>query len=812
MALTKEQSLREVIAHEETQLAELADQYNETQERLAALKTELATMEPTPLVPSAPEKQTSGDIPTTAEGKISLFRQLFRGRDDVFPLLWTSSKTGRKGYSPACNNEWVHGVCEKPRVKCSECPNQAFLSVSDQVVLDHLQGRHAIGVYPLLKDETCWFLTADFDKESWLDDVAAFVNTCRGIGVPAVVERSRSGNGAHVWFFFSMPVPAVSARRMGCYLITETMARRHQLAMSSYDRLFPNQDTLPRGGFGNLIALPLQYEPRQAGNSVFLDEDFQPHSDQWAYLASLTRMASSTVESIAREATRKGKIVGVRFSSVNEDGRNDAPWELSPSGRPEKVHITEPVPAEVHAVLAQRLYIDKTDLPSSLLNQIKRLAAFQNPEFYKKQSMRFSTALTPRVISCTEEFPKHIALPRGCQDELAALLQQYSSALNIDDQRHPGEPLDVRFDGKLTDIQEQAANTLRKHDIGVFVAPPGVGKTVIGTWLITERQCNTLVLVHRQPLLDQWVAQLALFLGLDTRDIGRIGGGKHKPNGRLDVAMIQSLVRKDKVDDLVANYGHIIVDECHHLPAVSFERVLAEVRARFITGLTATLQRRDGHHPIIEMQLGPVRFTVDARNQAAHRPFNHNLIIRETGLCLDNDDLRIQEIYQRLTANKQRNNLIFDDVMQSLEEGRSPILLTERKEHLEYFADRLRKFTRNLIVLQGGRSAKRRREDLNRLAAISDNEERLILATGRYIGEGFDDARLDTLFLALPVSWKGTLIQYAGRLHRLHPDKTEVRIYDYVDRDVPMLARMFERRLRGYRAIGYSAKEVTSDL
>ena len=318
--------------------------------------------------------------------------------------------------------------------------------------------------------------------------------------------------------------------------------------------------------------------------------------------------------------------------------------------------------------------------------------------------------------------------------------------------------------------------------------------------------------MHRQPLLDQWVAQLALFLGLDAKDIGRIGGGRHKPNGRLDVAMIQSLVRKDKVDDLVANYGHVIVDECHHLPAVSFERVLAEVRARFITGLTATLQRRDGHHPIIEMQLGPVRFTVDARNQAAHRPFNHNLIIRETGLCLDDDDLRIQEIYQRLTADKQRNNLIFDDVLQALEEGRSPILLTERKEHLEYFADRLRKFTRNLIVLQGGRSAKRRRDDLNQLAAIPDNEERLVLATGRYIGEGFDDARLDTLFLALPVSWKGTLTQYAGRLHRLHPDKTEVRIYDYVDRDVPMLARMFERRLRGYRAIGYNTEEVTLDL
>jgi superfamily II DNA or RNA helicase len=808
----KNDSLREAIAREETKLTELTHKRNESRERLAALKTELTTLESTPVTPSTPAIQPVADTPTTAEGKISLFRQLFRGRDDVFPLLWMSSKTGRKGYSPACSNEWVRGVCEKPRVKCGECPNQAFLPLNGQVILDHLQGRHTIGVYPLLRNETCWFLAADFDKESWLDDVAIFIDTCRDLGVPTTVERSRSGNGAHVWFFFSSPVPAVSARRMGCYLITETMARRHQLAMSSYDRLFPNQDTLPRGGFGNLIALPLQYEPRQAGNSVFLDEDFQPHSDQWAYLASLTRMGPSTVESIAREATQQGKVVGVRYSSVNEDGKDNVPWERLPSGPPGTMQAVESVPAEVHAVLAQRLFVDTTDLPSLLLNQIKRLAAFQNPEFYKKQSMRLSTALTPRVISCAEEFPKHIALPRGCQDELSTLLHQYGSTLTIEDKRYPGVPLDVRFDGKLTAIQKQVVNILRKHDIGVFVAPPGVGKTVVGTWLIAERQCNTLILVHRQPLLDQWVAQLALFLGLDAKDIGRIGGGRHKPNGRLDVAMIQSLVRKESVNDLVANYGHVIVDECHHLPAVSFERVLAEVRARFVTGLTATPQRRDGHHPIIQMQLGPVRFTVDARSQAAHHPFNHNLIIRETGLCIDDDDLRIQEIYQRLTADKQRNNLIFDDVLQALEEGRSPILLTERKEHLEYFADRLRKFTRNLIVLQGGRSAKRRRDDLSRLAAIPDDEERLVLATGRYIGEGFDDARLDTLFLALPVSWKGTLIQYAGRLHRLHPDKTEVRIYDYVDRDVPMLARMFERRLRGYRAIGYNTEEVTLDL
>ncbi|MEW8355739.1 MAG: DEAD/DEAH box helicase family protein [Candidatus Thiodiazotropha sp.] len=809
MALNREKSLREAIAQEETRLAELEHKLDASQRRLTELKQELTSIVSAPAVLSNQTAQPLADIPTTADGKIRLFHQLFRGRDDVYPKLWVNTKTGKKGYSPACSNEWVRGVCEKPRVKCSDCQNRAFLPVNDKTILDHLQGRHTVGVYPLLQDETCWFLAADFDKECWVEDVAAFIDTCNDLGIPAAVERSRSGNGAHVWFFFSTPVPAVSARRMGCYLITETMSRRHQLAMNSYDRLFPNQDTLPRAGFGNLIALPLQYEPRQAGNSVFLDENFQPHPDQWACLASLTRIAPSTVESIALDATRQGKIIGVRVASTSEDEKDDTPWDRPPSGQAEKASITEPIPTEVHTVFAQRLFVDKTDLPSSLINQIKRLAAFQNPEFYKKQSMRLSTALTPRVISCAEELSRYIALPRGCHDEIMDLLKQYGSTLSIDDQRNPGKPLDLIFEGKLTDIQQQAVRALCKHDIGVFVAPPGTGKTVVGAWLTAERKRNTLILVHRQPLLDQWVTQLALFLGLEPKDIGQIGGGKHKPNGRLDVAMIQSLVRKDNVDDLVANYGHVIVDECHHLPAVSFERVLAEVKARFITGLTATPQRRDGHHPIIEMQLGPVRFSIDPRNQAVQRPFIHKLILRDTGSNIDdNGDLRIQDLYRRLATDEQRNNMIFNDVLHALEAGRSPILLTERKEHLEYFTDRLRCFTQNLVVLQGGRGSKKRRDDLSRLAAIPDNEERLVLATGRYIGEGFDDARLDTLFLALPVSWKGTLIQYAGRLHRLHPDKTEVHIYDYVDHNVPMLARMFERRLRGYRAIGYSTEDV----
>jgi superfamily II DNA or RNA helicase len=366
-----------------------------------------------------------------------------------------------------------------------------------------------------------------------------------------------------------------------------------------------------------------------------------------------------------------------------------------------------------------------------------------------------------------------------------------------------------RFRGALTPVQEQAASALQAHDLGVFVAPPGVGKTVVGTYLVAERACSTLIVVHRRPLLDQWMAQLSLFLGIQPREIGQIGAGKTIPNGHLDVAMIQSLLRKGEVDDLVASYGQIIVDECHHVPAVSFERVLAAAKARYVVGLTATPQRRDGHHPIVGMQLGPTRFAVTPTSQAAQRPFGHKLVVRDTGFTTtDAGSLSMQDLYAKLAADEKRNRLILDDVIQALEEGRSPLLLTERKDHLEYFAARLEKFARHLVVLQGGMRPKARREANERLAGIPDDEERLVLATGRYIGEGFDDARLDTLFLALPVSWKGTLIQYTGRLHRLHPAKKEVRIFDYVDRDVAMLLRMFEKRLRGYRAIGYTSREA----
>ncbi len=814
------QELLAEISREEARLADLRGQAEATSVRLAALRERLAAEPVVPCVSRPAPTSATAHVPITKAAKVALFRSLFRGREDVFARRWENARKGTTGYSPACANEWEYGLCAKKmgpdggrRTTCGDCPNQAFIAVSDEEVTKHLQGEQVMGVYPLLSDETCRFLAADFDEKTWQEDIAAFAETCSLHDLHVAIERSRSGNGAHAWFFFASPVPAVDARKLGCFLITETMARRHQLSMESYDRLFPNQDTMPKGGFGNLIALPLQRRARDADNSVFVDSAFNAWPDQWAFLAGVRRMEAVRVFALADEASRSGQVLGVRMIDT-DDEEDRRPWTRPPSGRPRKLVITGALPPAVNAVLSQRLFIEKAGLPSSLLNELMRLAAFQNPDFYKKQSMRLSTALTPRVIACAEDLRDHIALPRGCLPEARSLLREHGIALHMKDEREGGNAVDFTFQGTLTPLQEQAVAALLVNDIGVFVAPPGIGKTVVGTYLVAARKTSTLVLVHRKPLLDQWIGQLALFLGIEPKDIGRIGGGKSKANGRLDVAMVQSLVRKGAVSDLVAGYGQVILDESHHCPAVSFERVLTEVKAKYLVGLTATPRRRDGHDPILYMQLGPVRFAVNAKSQAARRPFEHKLVVRETVFSPNglSDGAGIQELYAALAGDQKRNDLIFDDVLRALEERRSPILLTERRDHLEYFAERLRGLTRNLVVLHGGMKPKERRDVIARLTAIPDGEERLLVATGRYVGEGFDDARLDTLFLALPVSWKGTLIQYTGRLHRLHPGKTEVRIYDYVDRAVPMLVKMFEKRLRGYRAIGYARDEAPLGL
>jgi len=724
-----------------------------------------------------------------------------------------SGKTGRAGYSPVCGNEWVRGVCEKPRIKCSDCPHQNWLPVTDEVLRWHLSGKDAagrdfvMGVYPMLLDETCSFLAVDFDGDQWQEDSLAYLDTCRARGVPAALERSRSGNGGHVWVFFETPVAATLARKLGTAILTETTERRPQTTFASYDRFFPNQDTLPRGGFGNLIALPLQKEPRDEGNSVFVDGELQPYADQWAFLDGVRRVTVETVRNVVEKAESTGRMVGVRIVPADEED-GEEPWKMRPAeGRKRKP--AGKMPKFLAMVRADQLYFLKTDLPAPLHNALARLAAFQNPEFYKAQAMRLAIYDKPRIISCAEEIGGYLALPRGCLDDVAKLCEELKIDLQTDDKRCAGEKLNLIFQGTLREDQEKAAEAMLAHETGVLSATTAFGKTVLAAWLIARRGVSTLILVHRQQLMDQWVERLSQFLNLDKKEIGRLGGGRKKLTGKIDVAIIQSLVRKGEVKDVVADYGHLVVDECHHLSARSFELVARRAKAKYVLGLSATVARKDGHHPIIFMQCGSVRHRVDARQQAAERPFSHEVLVRPTGFRapaeMEADPRKaFQQLCDAVVQDHARNQLIASEVLAAIRSGRSPLVLTERKEHIDLMENLLAEEIPNIVILKGGLGKKGLAAAMDRLRAIPEDEPRLVIATGKFVGEGFDDPRLDTLFLTMPVSWKGTIAQYAGRLHRLHHGKTLVRIYDYSDLDVPMLSRMFDRRCAGYEAVGYT--------
>lgn len=754
---------------------------------------------------------TAVHLQSTSQAKIALFRSLFRGRDDVFARRFESRKTGKSGYAPACGNEWIRGICEKPRIRCGDCSHQRFLAVTDDVIRWHLSGHDdagqsfIAGVYPMLRDEACFFLAADFDKTGWREDVTAFAETCRQLDLPAAIERSRSGQGGHVWLFFEEAIPAALARRLGSHVLTKTMERRPELGLDSYDRFFPNQDTLPHGGFGNLIALPLQKQPRERGNTVFLDDELVPYPDQWAFLSTVRRIGRSRVEAIVRDAEQTGQIVGVRFPPADED--EDEPW-TAPASRRRCLPAITGLPRTLDVVLGNQIYVAKESLVPALRNRLLRLAAFQNPEFYKAQAMRLPTYDKPRIVACAEDHPQHIGLPRGCFDDLLEMLSDLKIAPVVRDERLRGVPLRATFRGELRDEQRIAANAMLAHETGVLSATTAFGKTVIAAWLIAQRGVNALVLVHRRQLLDQWVERLSSFLDLPAPGIGQIGGGRDRANGLLDVAVIQSLGRKGVVDDRVGEYGHVIVDECHHLSAFSFEQVARRAKARFVAGLSATVARKDGHHPIIFMQCGPIRHRVNAKLQATARPFEHTAIVRPTSFQAASTEadqrVQFQSLYRELIDDEMRNRLICDDVIESVRAGRSPLVLTERNDHLDRLASYLSGSVRHLLVLRGGMGKKQRQAVTNQLGALPPDEERVLLSTGKYIGEGFDDARLDTLMLTLPVSWRGTIAQYAGRLHRLYDSKREVRVYDYADLNVPMLARMFDRRCRGYEAVGYT--------
>lgn len=753
-------------------------------------------------IPNITQKSPSSE-------KLALFRSLFRGREDLYPQRFESRKSGKAGYSPACGNEWIRGICEKPKVKCSECRHQCFLQVTDHVIRWHLLGHDdagkdfVMGVYPMLLDETCFFLAADFDKSTWKEDAVGFLRTCNALNIPAAIERSRSGRGAHIWLFFSEAIPATVARKLGCYILTETMEHNPDIGLDSYDRFFPNQDTMPQGGFGNLIACPLQKKARDLGNSLFVDENLRPYGDQWKFLSSIGKLNLKQVEEIVQIAESKGRIVGTHLRIPEEEN-------LTPSNRPNysKRLATRDLPEKIEVVLGNEIYIPKKEIPPALKNRLIRLAAFPNPEFYKAQAMRFPTYEKPRLISCSADYPDYIGIPRGCFEDVCQLFASLKIQVSVRDKRERGRSVKLKFLGKLRPEQHKAASTLLKTDCGVLSATTAFGKTVIGAYLISKRKVNTLILVHRKQLQEQWIERLSSFLELAKNGMGRIGGGRRKPTGLVDVALIQSLVRKGTVDKIVLSYGQVIVDECHHLPAFSFEQIARRIQAKFMTGLSATVTRKDGHHPIILMQCGPIRYRVDAKTAAAMRPFEHTVLVCPTSFSpikSANEDarLRFHELYQEIAGDDVRNQLICRDVINAVKSGRNPIILTERTDHLKRLFDQLSTHIKHLIVLRGGMRPKEIAAANKQITNTGTNQPRVLLATGKLVGEGFDDARLDTLFLTMPISWKGTIAQYVGRLHRLYASKQEVLVYDYADLGVPVLEKMFNRRCQGYEAVGY---------
>lgn len=737
----------------------------------------------------------------SSEEKIQIFMNAFKGRTDLYAKRWTSNKTGKSGYSPVCKNEFSLCKCDKPRVKCSECPYRELLPLTEDVVKKHLKGKITIGIYPLLPGDLCNFLAIDFDKSTYEKDVISFWNICDELDVPIYVEKSRSGNGAHVWIFFATSIPARIARKMGNILLTKTMEKT-SLELDSYDRLFPNQDTMPKGGFGNLIALPFQGESSKKGNTVFVNKYFETEKDQINILKNLKRMKNNEVNNF--------------IDKYKEDDFEEPNTEevLNDDEIPKKENIRETIfKNNVECIFENQIYVKKLKLLPNEVTYLKRLASFTNPQFYELQKLRMPIfyKTTPRIISCFEEDERYLILPRGCMDKIKEICEKSNVKLIIKDKRKNELETNYQFKGKLNKKQEKAMNELLKYNTGILCAATGFGKTVVSTQIISNLKMNTLIIVNRNNLLEQWKEKLSYFLNINKKEIGQIGASKEKLNGKLDVATFQSLYKREDLDKILNKYGLVIVDECHHVAAYSFEKVLKAVRSKYVYGLTATPTRKDGWHKIIYMQCGDIRVRISNKEIKQNKKMEHIVIVKRTNYKYiateENEKVKIPEILNDMSSNIFRNSLIVEDIKKCILEGRIPIVLTERVEHLKILKEKLEKLKIPVVIYKGNMGKKKTKEVKNILEEADTNKKpRIILATSSSIGEGFDDSRLDTLFLTMPVSWKGRIVQYVGRLHRKHEGKERVIVYDYLD-NMKVLEKMYNRRLKGYKIAGYEIME-----
>ena len=780
----------------------------ELKQRLEALREEAARLEEeiSAIHAGGRLNLSSGMVPTstprTPAEKVALFLDLFGTRRSVYPKRWENEKTNRSGYSPACDNEWRKGICGKPQVKCTECPHQKFPPLDARAVEMHLRGIATLGVYAITDESACRFVAADFDGEGWMENVAAYREEGAKVGVKIAVERSRSGNGAHAWIFFAEPLPAVLARKLGTLLLAKATAKRPGMRLETFDRFFPNQDTIPPGGFGNLIALPLAKLPRQAGNTLFLDESFRPYPDQWQYLAGLPRLSVEQVE----------KLI-VHLSPLMSLGSGPVePSDLVLQSEEATLDLSRPairsgtLAGELVLRVDSQIHIPRT-VPIPVLAALKRLATFANPVFHEKLRLRFPTFDTPRFLFGGEWHTDRLVLPRGLLDAAVQILEDAGAEVQLQDHRETGQRCAWSFRGDLRTEQHQAVREMVGHDVGVLCAPPGSGKTVMGCALIARHRTSVLVLVHRAILLDQWKEAAAKFLGLKKREIGVWRGSKPRLTRRFDIAMLPSLSRAEDYAAVFAGYGFVIIDECHHVPATTFEHLLKACPSRRIIGLTATPYRKDKLERLLYLQCGPIRHTLRAKSQLDEERV---VYVRRSSISLPQGPgtPAIHEIWDAIVADDARLQRIVTDIVLCLNEGRSPLVLADRKRYLDRLqaalaADpRASEFPRYRLESDVGK--KTRSEIRSRIDAHYGSDEPFVLfATASLIGEGFDLPQLDTLVLAMPLSFKGRLIQYAGRLHRSHEGKASARIYDYLDDNNPMTRAMFQRRSAGYRQMEY---------
>lgn len=748
-------------------------------------------------------------VPLSPTDKITLFRTRFAGRDDLFAQRWESRDGTRAGYAPACANEWRAGICEKPRVKCHECRHRDFVPMSDAVVRDHLTGARTVGRYALDSASRCRFVVADFDHDDWREDVMALLRTCHRLDVPVLAEISRSGDGAHAWFFFDAPVPAAHARRLATALIERTCREERLLSLASHDRLIPGQDALSGAGFGSLVALPLQQEPRTRGASVFVDDALEPVANPWAALASTPAIRAGALSALTSrvEAGHPGLA-----SILRDPSTDDSPWNASTARRCATSMPIDGMPPSIQITLADGIYVDRTALPQPAVYAVARLAAFANPHWFELTRANRSTWNTPRFVEKAEALPKHVRIPRGCFDALTSWLDGEGTSVRIDDKRESGQSLGIRFKGALRPDQRAAARDLLAQDTGVLHAPPGFGKTVTAAWLIAERERSTLVIVHTMALLSQWRKSLANFLGRPLKTIGRFGGpDKHLTTGEIDIASVQALARldDDALETLLRGYGHVIVDECHHAGSASCTRVLGLTRARYVMGLSATPERRDGLEPLVYLLCGPIRHRAKV---PVETPVDRSVDMLDWERIPDvAENVSIQTLLSAVAEDTERTAFIAQAVARALHTGRKVLVLTERRAHVDAIVAALATATDETaprpIVLHGQLPGKARREAFETLEALGPDEPRCVVATGRFVGEGFDHAALDALVFAMPFAWRGTLAQYVGRLSRPAPGKGNARVMDVRDTGHPMLMSMARKRLLGYRALGWREED-----